>query len=249
MNQHISPEKFNKFFLLVISVVTEYPARPLRYSLSHSLSFSLLFLWTTFPDSHLSWTVNGAEINPKPSQQPWRGVVIDSLRRRSVCWHEQGRSSNVAHEVPSSRLQIPQVHSWDLYAVRSLDCDWHLFVFFPFPFACCRPGRSVHRSTPFQRSAPLSSGYSFSVSCHSVGGSFFMCIVTQFTMELASTESGNAPRRYAMVTSKDFVPMSVFSESLQGILINTPPKILSPTWIEDLHFALVMPLNVLCQVR
>lgn len=35
-------------------------------------------------------------------------------------------------------------------------------------------------------------------------------------MELASTESGNVPRRYSMEMSKDFIPMSVFSESSQG---------------------------------
>ncbi|PKI43254.1 hypothetical protein CRG98_036340 [Punica granatum] len=38
----------------------------------------------------------------------------------------------------------------------------------------------------------------------------------QFTMELMSTESGNVPKRYSMEMSKDFVPMSVFSESAQG---------------------------------
>ncbi|KAF5742526.1 general transcription factor IIF subunit 2-like isoform X1 [Tripterygium wilfordii] len=41
---------------------------------------------------------------------------------------------------------------------------------------------------------------------------------TQFTMELAGPESGNAPKRYAMEISKDFVPLSVFSESSQGKL-------------------------------
>lgn len=35
-------------------------------------------------------------------------------------------------------------------------------------------------------------------------------------MELASTGSGNAPKRYSMDMSKDFIPMSVFSESVQG---------------------------------
>ncbi|KAK3422344.1 general transcription factor IIF subunit 2 [Eucalyptus grandis] len=39
---------------------------------------------------------------------------------------------------------------------------------------------------------------------------------SEFMMELASTESGNIPRRYSMEMSKDFIPMSVFSESSQG---------------------------------
>ncbi|KAK4743135.1 hypothetical protein SAY87_001136 [Trapa incisa] len=39
---------------------------------------------------------------------------------------------------------------------------------------------------------------------------------TEFTMELASTESGNIPKRYALEMSKDFVPLSAFSESYQG---------------------------------
>ncbi|KAJ8766061.1 hypothetical protein K2173_020577 [Erythroxylum novogranatense] len=38
----------------------------------------------------------------------------------------------------------------------------------------------------------------------------------QFTMELAGNDSGNAPKCYAMEISKDFIPMSVFSESSQG---------------------------------
>ncbi|KAK9265756.1 hypothetical protein L1049_007432 [Liquidambar formosana] len=37
----------------------------------------------------------------------------------------------------------------------------------------------------------------------------------QFTMELAGTESGNVPKCYSMDMSKDFIPMSVFSESTQ----------------------------------
>ncbi|KAJ8451262.1 hypothetical protein Cgig2_014034 [Carnegiea gigantea] len=36
---------------------------------------------------------------------------------------------------------------------------------------------------------------------------------TQFTMELAGTELGNVPKFYSMDMSKDFVPMSIFSES------------------------------------
>lgn len=36
-------------------------------------------------------------------------------------------------------------------------------------------------------------------------------------MELASTGSTNAPKYYSMDMSKDFIPMSVFSESAQGI--------------------------------
>ncbi|CAN0908172.1 General transcription factor IIF subunit 2 [Linum grandiflorum] len=39
---------------------------------------------------------------------------------------------------------------------------------------------------------------------------------TQFTMELAATESGNTPKSYTLAMSKDFVPMSVFAETSQG---------------------------------
>ncbi|CAL1374326.1 unnamed protein product [Linum trigynum] len=39
---------------------------------------------------------------------------------------------------------------------------------------------------------------------------------TEFTMELAATESGDAPKSYTLDMSKDFVPMSVFAESPQG---------------------------------
>ncbi|KAF3969500.1 hypothetical protein ACB098_06G175500 [Castanea mollissima] len=39
---------------------------------------------------------------------------------------------------------------------------------------------------------------------------------TQFTMELAGTESGHVPKIYSMDMSQDFIPMSVFSESSQG---------------------------------
>ncbi|KAF3433910.1 hypothetical protein FNV43_RR25013 [Rhamnella rubrinervis] len=38
----------------------------------------------------------------------------------------------------------------------------------------------------------------------------------QFTMELAGTESGDVPKFYSMDMHKDFIPMSVFSESPQG---------------------------------
>ncbi len=40
--------------------------------------------------------------------------------------------------------------------------------------------------------------------------------VSQFTMELAGTESGHIPKCYSMDMSKDLIPMSVFSESSQG---------------------------------
>ncbi|CAI0411683.1 unnamed protein product [Linum tenue] len=40
---------------------------------------------------------------------------------------------------------------------------------------------------------------------------------TEFTMELAATESGDAPKSYTLDMSKDFVPMSVFAESPQGL--------------------------------
>ncbi|XVE68946.1 hypothetical protein DITRI_Ditri09bG0110900 [Diplodiscus trichospermus] len=39
---------------------------------------------------------------------------------------------------------------------------------------------------------------------------------TQFTMELVGTEAGDVPERFSMDMTKDFVPMSVFSESSQG---------------------------------
>lgn len=38
----------------------------------------------------------------------------------------------------------------------------------------------------------------------------------QFTMELVGTETGDLPKRYSMDMTKDFVPMSVFSETPQG---------------------------------
>ncbi|PPR84231.1 hypothetical protein GOBAR_AA36484 [Gossypium barbadense] len=40
----------------------------------------------------------------------------------------------------------------------------------------------------------------------------------QFTMELVGTETGDVPKRYSMDMTKDFVPMSVFSETSQGKL-------------------------------
>ena len=38
----------------------------------------------------------------------------------------------------------------------------------------------------------------------------------QFTMELVGTETRDVPKRYSMDMTKDFVPMSVFSETSQG---------------------------------
>ncbi|MFQ6621764.1 hypothetical protein Gotur_002435 [Gossypium turneri] len=38
----------------------------------------------------------------------------------------------------------------------------------------------------------------------------------QFTMEMAGSEIGNIPKSYALNMFKDFVPMSVFSETTQG---------------------------------
>ncbi|EEF28778.1 ATP binding protein, putative [Ricinus communis] len=38
----------------------------------------------------------------------------------------------------------------------------------------------------------------------------------QFTMEMAGTENGNVPKSYSLNMFKDFVPMSVFSETTQG---------------------------------
>ena len=35
-------------------------------------------------------------------------------------------------------------------------------------------------------------------------------------MELARDESGNVPKRFGLDMSKDFIPMSAFSESSQG---------------------------------
>ncbi|TYH51286.1 hypothetical protein ES332_D10G262600v1 [Gossypium tomentosum] len=40
-----------------------------------------------------------------------------------------------------------------------------------------------------------------------------------FTMELVGTETGDVPKRYSMDMTKDFVPMSVFSETSQGKLV------------------------------
>ncbi|XWS56460.1 hypothetical protein CRYUN_Cryun09bG0087100 [Craigia yunnanensis] len=39
-----------------------------------------------------------------------------------------------------------------------------------------------------------------------------------FTMQLVGTETGHVPKRYSMDMTKDFVPMSVFSETSQGKL-------------------------------
>ncbi|XVF75517.1 hypothetical protein PTKIN_Ptkin13bG0194100 [Pterospermum kingtungense] len=41
---------------------------------------------------------------------------------------------------------------------------------------------------------------------------------SQFTMELVGTETGDVPKRYSMDMTKDFVTMSVFSETSQGKL-------------------------------
>ncbi len=41
----------------------------------------------------------------------------------------------------------------------------------------------------------------------------------QFTMELAATESANTPKCYVLDMSRDFVPMSVFSESSEGMIV------------------------------
>lgn len=38
----------------------------------------------------------------------------------------------------------------------------------------------------------------------------------QFSMELSGSDLGNAPKRFNMDMSKDFLPMAVFSES-QGV--------------------------------
>ncbi|KAJ4971308.1 hypothetical protein NE237_004407 [Protea cynaroides] len=38
----------------------------------------------------------------------------------------------------------------------------------------------------------------------------------QFTMEMASNESGNVPKCYSLDMSKDFIPMCVFSQTSQG---------------------------------
>ncbi|XP_019196281.1 PREDICTED: general transcription factor IIF subunit 2-like isoform X2 [Ipomoea nil] len=41
---------------------------------------------------------------------------------------------------------------------------------------------------------------------------------TEFTMELPGTEPGNIPKCYSLDMSTDFIPMSIFSESVQGRL-------------------------------
>ena len=38
----------------------------------------------------------------------------------------------------------------------------------------------------------------------------------QFTMEVAGSETGNKPKTYSLNMFKEFVPMSVFSETPQG---------------------------------
>ncbi|KAK7380747.1 hypothetical protein VNO78_33264 [Psophocarpus tetragonolobus] len=48
----------------------------------------------------------------------------------------------------------------------------------------------------------------------------------QFTMELAGTEAGHIPKCYVMDMSKDFIPMSVFSDTPQG-KISVEGKILN----------------------
>ncbi|XP_061362786.1 uncharacterized protein LOC133306475 [Gastrolobium bilobum] len=48
-----------------------------------------------------------------------------------------------------------------------------------------------------------------------------------FTMELAGTEAGHIPRCYAMDMSKDFIPMSVFSDTQDGDDISVEGKILN----------------------
>ena len=40
-------------------------------------------------------------------------------------------------------------------------------------------------------------------------------------MEMASTDSGNLPKSYSLNMFKDFVPMSVFSETNQGEDLNS----------------------------
>ncbi|KAI4302339.1 hypothetical protein MLD38_038096 [Melastoma candidum] len=39
----------------------------------------------------------------------------------------------------------------------------------------------------------------------------------QFMMELASTESGDVPKRFSLEMSKDFIPMSVFLKSTEAM--------------------------------
>lgn len=43
----------------------------------------------------------------------------------------------------------------------------------------------------------------------------------QFTMEMAANEAGNIPKSYSLNMFKDFVPMSVFSETNQGENLNS----------------------------
>ncbi|KAI4302340.1 hypothetical protein MLD38_038096 [Melastoma candidum] len=50
----------------------------------------------------------------------------------------------------------------------------------------------------------------------------------QFMMELASTESGDVPKRFSLEMSKDFIPMSVFLKSTEGNIIEN----LSPCQVE-----------------
>ncbi|XP_078167121.1 uncharacterized protein LOC144561891 [Carex rostrata] len=41
----------------------------------------------------------------------------------------------------------------------------------------------------------------------------------QFKMEMAQTDSGHTPKSYSLNMFKDFVPMTIFSESNQGLSI------------------------------
>lgn len=69
---------------------------------------------------------------------------------------------------------------------------------------------------------------------------------TQFTMELSSSDLGNVPKRFSMDMSKDFVPMSVFSES-QG-KISVEGKIFNKFDMRP-HYDAIESYGKLCRER
>ncbi|KAK8999367.1 hypothetical protein V6N11_070537 [Hibiscus sabdariffa] len=67
----------------------------------------------------------------------------------------------------------------------------------------------------------------------------------QFTMELVGTETGDVPKRYSMDMTKDFVPMSVFSQTPQGKHVSFPEDTsLSTSLAMDKMFLLARKLAV-----
>lgn len=63
---------------------------------------------------------------------------------------------------------------------------------------------------------------------------------SQFTMEMAGSEILNIPKSYSLNMSKDFVPMGIFSESIQGVFLIWS---LNPLSLLLLHNNLVFELT------